>query len=215
MNKKAFTLIELLVVIAIVGLLGAFLLPTMGRVREGARIAQCANNLRQIGIAWYLFLDDNDDMFPRWGVAQLDPPQAIFHTWGGKSGSSMFPPCPTQARVLNRYLDVYSDNDKAALEVFHCPSDRGSTVSFDLSGTSYRMNMDLLKDPPVSLLSLTDPFSKLILVGDYQLNYDHGQTGYGGGPSGKQRSLNFVFMDGHVKLHRWPVDNNSGEILGN
>jgi prepilin-type N-terminal cleavage/methylation domain-containing protein len=31
MNKKAFTLIELLVVIAIVGLLGAFLLPTMGR----------------------------------------------------------------------------------------------------------------------------------------------------------------------------------------
>ncbi len=46
MNKKAFTLIELLVVIVIVGILAGLLIPVMGRARESARRAQCANNLR-------------------------------------------------------------------------------------------------------------------------------------------------------------------------
>ncbi|GAF88660.1 unnamed protein product, partial [marine sediment metagenome] len=68
MNKKAFTLIELLVVIAIVGIIAAFLVPAMGSVRENARRSQCANNLRQIGIAWHLYLDDHNEKFPPEGV---------------------------------------------------------------------------------------------------------------------------------------------------
>lgn len=67
MNKNsnnAFTLIELLVVIAILGILIAFLVPTLGKAREGARRAQCANNIRQIGIAFHLYCDEHDGLFP-------------------------------------------------------------------------------------------------------------------------------------------------------
>jgi prepilin-type N-terminal cleavage/methylation domain-containing protein/prepilin-type processing-associated H-X9-DG protein len=64
MKKAAFTLIELLAVIAILGILIAIILPVIGRVREGARRAQCANNLRQIGLALYMYCDEHDDVIP-------------------------------------------------------------------------------------------------------------------------------------------------------
>ena len=64
MKKQKFTLIELLVVVAIIGILDSLLLPSLGKAREKARIAVCLNNLKQIGISNYLYLDDNDGYFP-------------------------------------------------------------------------------------------------------------------------------------------------------
>ncbi|MDR1282682.1 MAG: DUF1559 domain-containing protein [Opitutaceae bacterium] len=57
----AFTLIELLTVIAIIGILAAIILPTVGKVRESAKTAQCASNLRQIAAAAQLYAGDNRD----------------------------------------------------------------------------------------------------------------------------------------------------------
>ncbi|AHF91242.1 N-terminal cleavage protein [Opitutaceae bacterium TAV5] len=63
-HRHAFTLIELLTVIAIIGILAAIIIPTVGKVRETARKAQCASNLRQVGMAIMAYAGDNKDRLP-------------------------------------------------------------------------------------------------------------------------------------------------------
>ena len=64
MERHGFTLIELLVVIAIIGVIAALLVPVFGRARESGRIATCANNLRQIGVAMHMYIDEHECKFP-------------------------------------------------------------------------------------------------------------------------------------------------------
>ena len=62
--KQRFTLIELLVVIAIIAILASMLLPALSKAREKARSIACAGNLKQQGLSYILYVDDNDGNVP-------------------------------------------------------------------------------------------------------------------------------------------------------
>src|SRR5947209_18976018 len=63
-RKAAFTLIELLVVIAIIAIIAAILFPVFAAARDKARQAACFSNLKQIGYALHMYLEDYHERIP-------------------------------------------------------------------------------------------------------------------------------------------------------
>ena len=66
-NKRGmagFTLVELLVVISIIALLMSILMSALRKARIQANRTVCASNLRQCGLAWFVYANDNDHLFP-------------------------------------------------------------------------------------------------------------------------------------------------------
>jgi prepilin-type processing-associated H-X9-DG protein len=154
--------VELLVVVAIIAILIALLLPAVQRARETARRSQCANNLKQIGLA-LLNYEDTYKTFPTaliWGDGNTTYPQRPYHhTWLTK-----ILPYMEQGNIYQRMrtdwpvwdlLDTDGDGNfnepmlfaQQQLNVLLCPSDAGFQSGEDIIGK--------MGAPPQFLLGLT------------------------------------------------------------
>lgn len=111
-NQSGFTLIELLVVIAIIAILAAILFPVFSQVRESARQTSCASNLRQIGMAFTMYLQDYDEKMPD----RRDLKVSLgYHPWSG------WPPSDPRCGWASIIFDPYTKNDA----IWSCPSVSG------------------------------------------------------------------------------------------
>jgi prepilin-type N-terminal cleavage/methylation domain-containing protein/prepilin-type processing-associated H-X9-DG protein len=102
MNRRCgFTLAELLVVIATIAVLIGLLLPAVQSARAAGRRTQCANHLRQLGIAIHLFADTNDGRFP-WN-AHAGADQSWIQTLGPFSEDvNAIRICPDDPRIIDQ-----------------------------------------------------------------------------------------------------------------
>ena len=215
-RRRAFTLIELLVVIAIISLLVSILLPSLQKAKQLTRDVICASNLRNIGLGWYFYLNDNNDTFPMWR-------QNLHWMYGGKHPSIFNNEAGMWAldfRPLNQYVELSTRNE-AGIGLFRCPSDReisnnlgvtGGTkgyTTYEFFGNSYLLNRlltvvwndDFTQIDPMKNFRLRDvkiPFQSLVLAGDCQWGYTVNDTFWDANFHNYDDRVPLLFSDGHA-----------------
>ncbi|RRJ94854.1 DUF1559 domain-containing protein [Opitutaceae bacterium TAV4] len=181
---EAFTLIELLTVIAIIGILAAIIIPTVGKVRDSARAAQCLSNLRQMGLAARLYAEDTNGKLMR---ADYNFPRVLWK-YTGRSESRLpninGDPPPDLKGSIFECLKVYSDAPATK---------RSYGVNYHF-GPNYVVDTDI-NGKKVVLLSRFEAQSRTVLFGDALASSELKVTTINARHNGK---ANVVYLDGHA-----------------
>ncbi len=119
-----FTLVEVLVVIGIVALLAALLFPVFSQGRRSAKQNTCASNLRQLGLAVALYMQESDGLYPLALDAVDKADLASWSAWPEWQEEIVGLP------LLNSLLRPHVKDDK----VFACPLDGGTNILDDSRG---------------------------------------------------------------------------------
>lgn len=137
MTRRAFTLVELLTVIAIIGILVAILLPAVQAAREAARLTQCRNHLKQLGLG-FLTHEQAMGAFPScgWGWKWVGIPER--GTGPNQPGGWAYQILPyTEQQALFDLGSTANAGDwgeahlvrlTTALEIHHCPTRRATSL---------------------------------------------------------------------------------------
>jgi len=220
--RNGFTLAELLVVIAIIAILASLLMPAIGKAKSQAQRISCANNLKQIQIAWETYAGDNNGLI----VTNYD--EDVTHSggetkYGWVLGHAQYD--PSDVSIRGGFLWPYLK----ALKIYKCPADRLKSEGMPklLRFRSYQSEESLawgysgganpfaagklLKDSdalnPDAVMGFLDVSEKSICTAAFRLGWDQG-----GFPElalynmpGQRHSVggNFSFIDGHVQYKRW------------
>ncbi|MCE5324385.1 prepilin-type N-terminal cleavage/methylation domain-containing protein [bacterium] len=226
--KRGFTLIELLVVIAIIAILAAILFPVLAGAKEKARVTACCSNLKQIGSAFNIYVDEYNGRYP--ASARTRCPN-----------DPTTPPQHTQVVTWDAAIYKYVRNTN----IFCCPSDKAARPSVSwINGKplprSYVMNDQLTWDVVLyggsvnnggtwTQGEMNSGSSHYILLSEWQRHENYYGDGvdawndFGGwdcstgirlAKAGVHLSgtvLDYLFFDGHVKSYQPKIVNSKPE----
>jgi prepilin-type N-terminal cleavage/methylation domain-containing protein/prepilin-type processing-associated H-X9-DG protein len=179
-TSKGFTLVELLVVIAIIAILAALLVPAVLRGKEAGRGTACLSNLRQIGVALQVYVDENQNRMPK---------------MRDKSLLRIRNELPGPDDVLATQL--------GNLNVLRCPSDRwpankpklhperGPTC-FEQTGSSFGWN-SLLNEQKADQLTA---FDLMFAPHEIPVFFDKDKFH---AARGAKKEVNYLYADGHIR----------------
>jgi prepilin-type processing-associated H-X9-DG protein/prepilin-type N-terminal cleavage/methylation domain-containing protein len=227
----AFTLIELLVSIAVIAMLAAMLFPALSQSRQSAWRAQCAGNLRQLGVATEMYWDENAQNCFRWIYNSTN--DGVVYWFGWLHNDDL----PEGQRPFDLSQGVLFPSLHGS-DVRLCPALYATSARLKLKGDgvifSYGYNFYLSAPsgkPPVSTTKILHPtetalFADAAQVNDFQSPaspsnpmleewyYVDTNTSYPNGHFRHERRANVVFCDGHVSLEN-PVPGSLDQRLPN